>query len=831
MKAFLSHSSIDKEFVREIANKLGRLNCVFDERSFSSGDNFKSAIEDNLENSSIFIFFATRDSLQSFWCSFEIEEAFYSQLKSKIDNAIVYVLDEGVSLDLLPHWLKKSLIKNESSPAVIARDIKHHLDVQADEFQRPIFLGRGSEREELEECLNPFDGSKNPKVISIFGLPGVGRKSLIKSSIKELYSLKKYVEIELDSGESANSLCAKLADVIEPYSCQEELKDIVDEIMSLSEVEAISRSIVNINNIVKSGELPLFIDMGGILKNNGCIYSFVNEIIDGIEKSDDAYLVLVLTRRVSRDNIKDIQAISIEQLSNKSTSQLLMGLSRRAQLTIEPKDIRELTEYIAGYPPAASFAIKQASIYGIDALMSDKSKLAQFSQKRFINHIQDHDLTKSDEKVLQALSGYSPLPLKALLALYGESDAIAHDRIYEMIDCSLIRVEDGQLYKIADPIKGSVNGVFGFADISDLKVISSHLKDYISNAPDTKKLDLSRVLFRLGYYLGDKEASESGIHLNSDYIKMLESAYHQRKYKEAIKLGYEALEYNPEDATTRTFLIKALVQDERWAAAQEQIDDLYPVDDYRNVYFLQGFLERKRGNIKDAIKAYSDAEKHRRKGFALFRELSHCYLMDNNLQDANTYIMKALSIQPNNDQVIDMAAKIAIKNKDEKTAEEYINRLELLDTPEHYNLRLSAFHMAFQRFDLAVNAAREAVNNGGSRFFSGRVQLVKSLTKNKDFTEAEQEMSVLNSDFPKTKNDVRLSLECMLALEKKDAKTALALTDNFQDKSCHQYKGIRRSCLQSLSKSTAIEYAKRKEYKSELSHLNSYIYSLEDVDS
>merc|ERR1712224_1198399 len=189
----------------------------------------------------------------------------------------------------------------------------------------------------------------------------------------------------------------------------------------------------------------------------------------------------------------------------------------------------------------------------------------------------------------------------------------------------------------------------------------------------------------------------------------------------------------PEDATTRTFLIKALVQDERWAAAQEQIDDLYPVDDYRNVYFLQGFLERKRGNIKDAIKAYSEAEKHRRKGFALFRELSHCYLMDNNLQDANTYIMKALSIQPNNDQVIDMAAKIAIKNKDEKTAEEYINRLELLDTPEHYNLRLSAFHMAFQRFDLAVNAAREAVNNGGSRFFSGRVQLVKSLTKNKDF--------------------------------------------------------------------------------------------------
>jgi hypothetical protein len=45
MKAFLSHSSLDKEFIREVANKLGRLNCIFDERSFSSGKEFKEEIE------------------------------------------------------------------------------------------------------------------------------------------------------------------------------------------------------------------------------------------------------------------------------------------------------------------------------------------------------------------------------------------------------------------------------------------------------------------------------------------------------------------------------------------------------------------------------------------------------------------------------------------------------------------------------------------------------------------------------------------------------------------------------------------------------------------
>ncbi|EPX4144687.1 TIR domain-containing protein [Vibrio vulnificus] len=48
MKAFLSHSSIDKEIVREVANQLGRVNCIFDEKSFDSGKEFQKSIEEKL---------------------------------------------------------------------------------------------------------------------------------------------------------------------------------------------------------------------------------------------------------------------------------------------------------------------------------------------------------------------------------------------------------------------------------------------------------------------------------------------------------------------------------------------------------------------------------------------------------------------------------------------------------------------------------------------------------------------------------------------------------------------------------------------------------------
>lgn len=250
-----------------------------------------------------------------------------------------------------------------------------------------------------------------------------------------------------------------------------------------------------------------------------------------------------------------------------------------------------------------------------------------------------------------------------------------------------------------------------------------------------------------------------------------------------------------------------------------------------NVYFLQGFLERKRGNIKDAIKAYKESEKHKRKGFALLRELSHCYLMNGDLDLSNTYITEALKIQPNNDQVIDMAAKVSIKRGDEAKAKEYIDRLELLDTPEHYNLRLSVFHMAFNRNEQALSAAREAVKNGGERFFSGRVQLIKSLTKCKKLNDADEEMSALNTDFSKTKNDVRLSLASMLSLEKGDARTALSLTDQFLDKHCIQYYGIRKSCLTTLITDPTIKYDIRKQYKEDLNSLDPYTFGMGDVDS
>jgi hypothetical protein len=63
LKAFLSHSSADKEFVRAVAKELGRQFCVFDEQSFENAVQFKKSIEDGLDESSILVLFASKNAM------------------------------------------------------------------------------------------------------------------------------------------------------------------------------------------------------------------------------------------------------------------------------------------------------------------------------------------------------------------------------------------------------------------------------------------------------------------------------------------------------------------------------------------------------------------------------------------------------------------------------------------------------------------------------------------------------------------------------------------------------------------------------------------------
>ncbi len=824
MKAFLSHSSDDKEFIEEIAIQLGRANCIFDKYSFEVGIEFSASIVEHLTKSSIFVFFASNKSVESLWCNYEQEEAFHLKLKKQIDHSIVFIIQDGVSLDNIPDWLKKSLIKYEKSPAIIAREIHHQIIKSSDKYQSSLFFGRSKEREQLEDIITPIDGRKPPRCFALFGLPGIGRRALVKSSLTELLSLSRVIEVDVEAGDNANSLCVKIADKAESYSCQNELNDKVAEIKALAEYDALERILVNLEKLVLSGELPLFVDAGGCLNDNGTFKKYINSLLSRIHTYRKSYLVFILPRRVNRENEFEIECLPVEPLNKKSIGQILSKLANdHYNITMEKSQIDDISDYINGYPPSAYYAAKESSIYGVASLISDKRKLTQFSKKKFISLIKDQNLSNDDKTILKLLSSYSPLPLEALIALYNNLDtSIIHDKIYELIDSSLIRVVEGQYYFISDPIKGSVREVLGNNTKEELDKVASVLESYIrrNDGFSDAKLDFSRVLFRMYFFLGRKDSNGLAIELKGDLIKLLEQYYHQQDYKTAVSLGRKTIEECPDDSRAKNFFIKALIQEELWDEAENQINNLYPIDEYRNIYYLKGFLERKRSRFDDAIKAFEDAKKYGRKGIGIYRELAHCYMMLDNYEMAKENIQKALSMQSDNSHILDMAAKLEIKHGNKSEALIYLDKLEILDVPKYFHMRKSSCLLKFgSQFD-ALEQAKKSIETGGNNFFSGRVQLVKTLILTKNYQAAKDEIRKLNNDFSGKKIDVKVALECSLAYAQGEGILGLRIIEKFTNTSSKQAKGFKKKFLNMLIQDVTIQYDKRKIYSSELSELS-----------
>jgi len=65
LKAYLAHSSLDKKYVRIVANRFGRSTTIYDEMAFPPGFDFRDTIKKSLDKSSAFIFFASKASLES----------------------------------------------------------------------------------------------------------------------------------------------------------------------------------------------------------------------------------------------------------------------------------------------------------------------------------------------------------------------------------------------------------------------------------------------------------------------------------------------------------------------------------------------------------------------------------------------------------------------------------------------------------------------------------------------------------------------------------------------------------------------------------------------
>ena len=718
-------------------------------------------------------------------------------------------------------WLRRALIRHENAPKVIARDIRSHLDELMRQRQHPYFVGRSLEIAELEQALMPFDGTPPPHAIFVTGLPGVGRRTLVRNSTTTILNLRKHVEIRIGEGDSSNDICISIADHVEPYSTKEGFQRIVQRIRSLSDQEATQRTLSNLRTMNDNGELPIFIDEGGLLDSEGYIREPIQSILRSLAPNDNAYIFLVSSRRPQSSMSMSIPVIQLGPLKDDEIKRLISTLAIQSDLEISPGEIAELAEYIAGYPPAAYFAIQQAKYYGLTLVMNYKTRLVQFRTSVFLRHLAKLNLTEEAQSLLRLLAAYSPLPLPVIAKVLVVELETIHETIIQLIDLALIIITEDSYYQLADPVSGAAENAFGFPTENQHKLLARTLNEFLFNElpSDYHRLALSRVLFRAAHMAKDRSIAETAFHFANDLLKLTEDLYHARKYLDAIRFGYMALEERPDSVSARSYLIRALIQEEKWDEAEEMLRKLQSYAPLRDVYFLTGFLARKRGEVLKALDAYQAAQRLGRRGLDISRELAYCYFLEKDLDQASRYVEEALKRQSDNRYIIDLWAQIATSRGDEKDAQQALGRLELIDKALYYHHRASRIALAFGHLLVARDEARQAVNSEDFPPFEVFTQLIYCEIELGNTVEAEELLTDLDQRFGNVRRDIRIGLRCRLEIARNRYSVAISLSERITDKNTFFYKKIRYDALEGEIRVSGLRDDIRAAYEDELDML------------
>ena len=148
MKAFLSHSSKDKNIVREVAKIIGESRCQYDEYTFEYTLT-QQAIRRALSKSNLFVLFLSESSIKSSFVDDEIRSSFEFRGRGLLENFLIIALD-STSFKALPEWLQAYNIVNKlHSPASIAQRFRLRSFLWS--YQRAILIIYIYQREDENE--------------------------------------------------------------------------------------------------------------------------------------------------------------------------------------------------------------------------------------------------------------------------------------------------------------------------------------------------------------------------------------------------------------------------------------------------------------------------------------------------------------------------------------------------------------------------------------------------------------------------------------------------------------------------------------------------------
>jgi tetratricopeptide (TPR) repeat protein len=834
IKAFLSHSSKDKEFVEAVARHLGRARVNYDSFTFTSGQDFRDAIAQNLDLSSLFVFFVSRESLASVWCRFELNQAELSKLKGGIRGQLALIIDEQVSYSELPGWMQGARAVHQPGPKRAAREIESALIGQISPDSSRPFIGRQKELGQFARDLVPY-GEEAPHILSTVGLEGVGRKSFLERAVSDNLGLRWGPVFLMDSVKGLDDLYLWLIDETGSLESRTRLLEEADAFARLDRSQQIEECVSRLIQLSDENTVPCIVDDGGLLKDNGAYLDEFVELINGVSSSDsDAYVAVIHRRRpyLPDSCAGKVLSIRLQSLSNEDTRLLLIAALRSMKISLQESEIQEFVEYLDGYPPAVLYLSSLVNMYGVDATLANKSALEDFKARRFERFIKDLGITESHWDIVRYLVGEQSLPLGAIAIAVDMPEEKVAGLIRTLIDLSIMS-PIGRNYVIAAPVRTAISRVAGLLTSEKYRAIAQRLRARFWVADDAPSLEIIDATMRASAFGGVAEDTAMADIIRarlSTVQRIAEESYNNRDFERALSYAQRAQRLDPNRRGLSAVIFKSLIRLERWPESAEELTKIKESGD-RQYHFLNGFGLRRQSLVVSAAAEFRMALEVGDTRTAVYRELAFCLYAISRYDEALEECNKALCRDSTNPYLLDLLVLIQIARRDFVAAEGALRQLAAVDFEQRFiHHRRATYWLRLKDWDRALEQAELAVASGYG-VFEAFAQKVNILIDKQDPEGAQAALSDLITRFPNQRHDVKVGLLVKALARRGNWRDGLATWEDLREKNRPVHQGLKKALLILKSRDQALTLLEREDARRESDAIAADLDVLEDLST
>lgn len=645
-KAFLSHSSAQKDFVRKVYNLLGASRCVFDECCFDNGKKIIDEILRGLQNTDLFILFVSNESLNSDWVQQEIVLADMYMQKHGLKQILPILIDPNIKPgedERIPNWMKQYLMKPIQSPEMAKLKILNalrHLDMDTNPIykaKRNLFVGRYKEKEGLEGILNLYV-EPHYNTICVSGLEGIGRRTFLRKFFEEKHMLNTSNEpilLSLNNRSSIDNLILSLLKYQKDVISSDDLA--VLDSKSITEKTSILQNLFR--SLANENEYIFIIDDGCVVRPTMEVSNWFVKAIDIPENHDCFYISVISRFRPSHrflSNHDDFISISIDALSVPEVRNLFFGYGKALGLSSSSK-YNEILSTLNGIPSQVYYAVEYIQRFGIDLTIRNKGIILDYGDKPVMSIIADIKARGEESfSLLVLLSKLQTTSYDMIYNLVGNNDFVNQELEFFYVSgvFSLFGENKEYIevhYSIADYIRRSR------VDIKPeyRQKLDESVEDFVDRqATNVLFTDLSKMYHDIrGAIMAGKEIS-SKYYLPSFTLNAIAELYNNSQYNSVINLiDKMLLKSNQYDENTireyKYWLCMSLARnkDRRF---EKEVEYFYESADY---YFLKGFYWRLKKDLRKAEEYLGDALKLNSNHQRTKREIVNVYIMNENYQE------------------------------------------------------------------------------------------------------------------------------------------------------------------------------------------------------